>query len=151
MGEFFKGWRRKAGCVILLVTFLFMVGWIRSLFWVDIVDLEKCCWLGVLQTKVRLVSGSQLFALHGYDDTSWKMITIPDGRRFEVSNRFFDWSSREGCNLQIMSNSKNMHPLVIQYWMPVLPLTLISAYLLLSKQRVAKPKKSVEPIPADRA
>lgn len=30
MREFFKGWRRKAGCVALTVSCLLMAAWIRS-------------------------------------------------------------------------------------------------------------------------
>lgn len=30
MREFFKGWRRKVGCVTLLMALLLAVGWVRS-------------------------------------------------------------------------------------------------------------------------
>jgi hypothetical protein len=35
MHEFFRGWRRKTGCVILVVACFLMIGWIRSLVWRD--------------------------------------------------------------------------------------------------------------------
>ena len=30
MGDFFKGWRRKSGCVLLVMTGLLMGAWLRS-------------------------------------------------------------------------------------------------------------------------
>ena len=32
MVEFFKGWRRKIGCVTLLMALVFMAGWLRNYF-----------------------------------------------------------------------------------------------------------------------
>ena len=39
MGEFFRGWRRKIGCVTLVMAALIMVGWLRSMMRKDIVEL----------------------------------------------------------------------------------------------------------------
>ena len=36
MREFFRGWRRKAGCVTLVMALVFMAGWIRRLLISDI-------------------------------------------------------------------------------------------------------------------
>ena len=47
-----------------------------------------------------------------------------------------------------MDESTTPHPIrIIPYWSLVIPLTLLSAYLLLSKSRNSTPKKLVETIP----
>jgi hypothetical protein len=38
MGDFFHGWRRKAGCVTLVAAMIFMSGWIRSLTRFDVIN-----------------------------------------------------------------------------------------------------------------
>jgi hypothetical protein len=43
-------------------------------------------------------------------------------------------------------NSRDSH-LFIPYWSTVIPLTLLSAFMLLSKPRKSNPLKIVEPIP----
>jgi len=37
MGEFFKGWRRKAGCVTLVLACVMAVGWVRSQHFSDFI------------------------------------------------------------------------------------------------------------------
>ena len=39
MGEFFQGWRRKIGCVTLVMAFVLVLGWIRSFYVEDFIDL----------------------------------------------------------------------------------------------------------------
>jgi len=105
MRGFFKGWRRKMGCVTLCLALSIVGIWMRS-----------------------------------YDQ--WDS--------FDYGNTFVD--SREGV-IQRVWDARNMifsggigsEPETIVYWrVPywsiVLLLTLLSAYLLLVKPRVAKPK-----------
>ena len=35
MGDYFKPWRRKIGCVTLVLACLFMAGWVRSSFFIE--------------------------------------------------------------------------------------------------------------------
>ena len=41
MGEFFKGWRRKVGCVTLVMACVFAAGWVRSLAIFDVVSFNQ--------------------------------------------------------------------------------------------------------------
>lgn len=41
MHEFFKGWRRKVGCALLVVAAAFTVGWIRSTAFADYLGLPS--------------------------------------------------------------------------------------------------------------
>ena len=86
MGDFFKSWRRKIGCVALMMAAVFMMGWVRSLSDTDV-------------------------------------FVAPIGK------------SR----------------IVVPYWMAVIPLTLLSAWLLLSKPNKSTQMKIIEPILEKRA
>jgi hypothetical protein len=39
MGDFWKGWQRRSGIVLLVITLAFMVGWVRSTMLADFIGL----------------------------------------------------------------------------------------------------------------
>src|SRR4051794_19488286 len=53
MRDFFKGWRRKLGCVTLVMACVFMAGWVRSIGISDWITLNA----GNFQCDVRIESG----------------------------------------------------------------------------------------------
>ena len=100
MGEFFRGWRRKAGLATLAMALLLMAGWMRSYMNQEYVYVHRT-------------------------PSHYKIISY-DGRlrwvRDEMSYRQYElWS--------------------VPYWSLVLPLTLLSAWLILIKPRPAKSAK----------
>ena len=100
MGEFFRGWRRKAGLVTLAMACLLATGWMRS-----------------------YVAPSPPFS-------SW--FESRDGVLFLWNDILIEgvaWSGPRGALV------------FISYWSLVLPLTLLSVWLILSKPWPAKSVK----------
>ena len=145
MSEFFKPWRRKVGCVTLAMACVFMAGWVRSRTANDYVliptnsagyfvgaDSHGLCWIQ-----------SQNLDFPDF----WYVVQGP-GVSFEFNaayQRPLDHNAAATCSqwlgFQIIQiNSNILGPRsrelkwVLPYWSIVLPLTLLSAYLLLSKQ-----------------
>ena len=122
MRSFFHGWRRKAGVVSLLMACGLMVSWLRSYiseerFWIRMHD--RC-----------------------------HVITHSHGRLEQIS---FDLAKDDGENIRSLGwfsqkHTGNLFPQwhfepdyhVVAHWLVVLPLTLLSAYLILWKPRKAK-------------
>lgn len=94
MPKFFHGWRRKLGCLTLLLACVFAVGWVRSPFIQD--------------------------AIH---------IPCDDGDYF--------------CEI----GQQRISFIRVPYWSIVIPMTLLSAYLLLSKPWPIKPSSNLEGSP----
>ena len=131
MREFFKGWRRKVGCVTLVMACVFAVGWVRSLTRrdtfdfgrVEIVSLESSLAVAIWpRSNLRL---PQWFT---EDSRSIDSVFGPHGCRSRGAGF---WSSG-------IADLQSTLIVVAPYWSIVIPLTLLSAYLLLSKPRVAK-------------
>jgi hypothetical protein len=143
MGEFFKGWRRQLGLRTLVVACVFMAGWVRSL------------------TTTDQLIGKEFFGqLHSFGSQSgafyWIRLKpclppvpatppIPDLDRHSLARKlgFLD--------IEIRQNSGGMTMLAgngigVPYWIITIPLTILSAFLLLSKPRPSTPKKTPEPI-----
>ena len=105
MGEFFNGWRRKTGCVTLVMACLLTDGWILSASRTDIANFR-------LLGKQHIVSSEEQSIQWGAE--------VPHTILWDV------W--------------------YVPYWSVVLPLTLLAAWLLLSKPRksFAKPTEISE-------
>ena len=161
MGEFFKGWRRKVGLVTLFMACLFMVGWVRSETIRDEISLcpRQYCHLEFASQQGKL-------ALHEYD-------ADPSGPGYDTNELPLSWST---CKLEVwltcsprldetlvwqwqclgFAYGAGLTHLIgitaqvrtIPYWSIVIPLTAISAFLLLSKPRKPNPNKTTGPIPA---
>ena len=156
MGDFFNGWRRKAGLVALAVACVLMVGWMRSCLLQDTFTVSLR-----LGSQIRLVSASQHLVI--------ATINIRMGNG-EASNRERFWTSRRIDAHGWLFTSTNTLPIYFgfhghsfwidkhrideppidrgtsvsvtklhfPYWSFVLPLTLLSAWLILIKPRKAK-------------
>ena len=111
MGEFFNGWRRKVGLVTLVIACLLATGWVRSCRYYDLIWIQD-------QNASYFV-----YSMDGTVSVWWL-----SGRRFVSS---FGWVSSEITNWE----ERGGH---VSYWSLVLPLTLLSAWLILIKPRKAK-------------
>ena len=152
MGEFFRGWRRKLGCVTLMLALVFTVAWARSEVKYDFVSLHlrrATYKIGSLAGTVRLIQetapmqrefhmGSPL--LHWSSGDTSKLLglkTDEHGRRrvdwddgYDVKWRW-EWN---GFAFGVATRGKfRFEASNVPYWSIVIPLTLISAWLLLSK------------------
>jgi hypothetical protein len=147
---YFKPWRRKIGIATLLMACLFVGGLIRSHSVRDTVSF----WAG-RQTPVLLISTSQfilwgkVFLDPGTGSTfaHWTTDAVPQPN--VVSEISVDDSSQlRWFKIVAIKSSTHSHPFwVISYWSIVIPLTLLSVFLLLTKPRKSTPKKTDEPIP----
>jgi hypothetical protein len=122
MREFFRGWKRKVGCVTLGLACASAAIWLRSLFVGD------GLWLVFSNQSYTFVSadgrvGCASGQLLGFVKTeimfkSWNRPTDPY-RALAVASVPPQW--------------------MIPYWSVCQPFTLVSAWLLFSKPRPAKP------------
>ena len=130
MGEFFKGWRRKAGLVTLAMAIALFSLWMRSHTIFDFIVFAH----GDRQHSVA-VAGGQIYWLATIkmdDSVGWE-IDSTDGPLANVL------LGREMTRAML-----NQHPelqfreWIIPYWSLVLPLTLLSVWLILARPRKAK-------------
>lgn len=152
MREFFRCWKRKTGSMALVMACTFAVGWLRSRVYADCIApyrTESCNhWLASAQGQLK-----------------WFYVNLPKGwlvsvnpPRYSLSepvNRYPDtelepifggvviswywhwqaWGFRFGhCDV----SGFEIVTWQVPYWSVVIPLTLLSAYLLLSKPRQSK-------------
>jgi len=164
MGEFFKSWRRKTGCVTLVVALALMRAWLKSNQLYDQVVFRHMH-SAHLQTSTRGYFNWR--RTYGISDREQPHKDLPSGWRSFVQKKMempdmlhgktIVWR-RKGLGFDLGSGeygfSNKMFGVAswtMPYWSVVVPLTLLSMILLLSKPRVAKPKKAVEPTTAEGA
>ena len=166
MMEFFRGWRRKVGCMTLTMALAFMAVWFRSQSIADeFSDDTNDYW--VVQTvggyvvwwkeRVDYTNFSGAIDGMGVNGLTWKKRTIHEADT-ELANIFGDSArsvlfglesatSRHGPTLGssgiVITRTLWKLPLL---WL-VLPVTLFSAFLLLTKPGKSNQKKNTEPIP----
>jgi len=159
MGRYFKPLRKKVGVVTLGLACLFAAGWVRSRTVIDAFSVRRS-----LYSMSTLHSASEELALSTLcivspvelgDFPFWSSETIPtdyifslpfDPLTVETQYRFLGFYSLKDCPVD---GGVHIYACGAPYWSIVIPLTLLSAWLLLSKPRVAKPKAIAEPIPTE--
>lgn len=131
VSEVFKGWRRKAGLIVLLLAVILIGGWFRS---------------KVAEDSVRLSmpGGVDLYVTSFADKFH---MTI--NRRQHVWNEQFHWYSEPIGERPAYFAQKGQDWIrpPIPYWQIVIPLTILSAYMILwpGKRKSAKPIQNSPP------
>ena len=141
MREVFKGWRSKIGIITIVMALFFVGVWIRS--------------YSVSEEIVVLMSGR----LHAFMSTggsfSWVSSTgdrMPDSFEWEMNSQWPNGRTSSSRSIGMLSKIKNFQWSdtvwettadksrfwIIHYWQIAVPLTLLSAYLLLIKPRSSK-------------
>jgi hypothetical protein len=127
MSEFFKGWRRKTGCVALVMACVLMGMWVRSRYLVD--ELSALMPLDV--NNYTLMSYSDCIHM-----TVWKQagLTPVEGWRWKSERLDAPRSVTiiDSWAVELLEDGLLWQ---IPYWFLVMPLTLLSAYLILWKPR----------------
>jgi len=151
MGEFFKGWRRKAGILALVLACVFAAAWVRSLGTRDDFSIAT----GELSMRsLMMFRGSVAFvSLQEDEDTEvfveirsgWHSDPIPSGELHPLDplNRDYSWRWKGfgfSFGKAVYPDELRIHLVLVPLWSLALTPTLLSAYLLLTKPRVAKPK-----------
>ncbi len=143
MREFLHGWRRKAGCVTLVMALVLTAGWFRSWGVIDAIEFAK--W-----DDGGLEFGSDCGSLF----LRWTFYTEPSPPGFKFF--FPSWSSwKPDQNLRTppqdttwsgggirytrkvfdSDDQTAVRAISIPYWYFLTPLTFLSAYLILRKPR----------------
>ncbi len=160
MGNVFQGWRRKTGCVTLLMALTVLAAWGRSQISADTFSIPLA---GGIQYQASLrQTDFCLIKTRTVELKTNEFVTYLDGDFFVSIHRepIDEKQSQETVESQpdgnvgehVMSITGPTSVLidcgqtVIPYWYLMTPLTLISAVLLLTKSRVTAPRQSVEPI-----
>lgn len=146
MWAFFNGWRRKAGCVTLAMALIVTCAWVRSRYY------DEC--IESIQGKVRKAVASRdsrlFFIYQKWPEESaspWGPSRI---RSFSVvSGRSPSDPASMGCNINwrvewagfygssgvTVTDGMSFEYRMIPYWSLVLPLTLLSAHLILGLRK----------------
>jgi hypothetical protein len=161
MGNVFHGWRRKVGCITLLMALILTAGWLRSF------SLEECLCQVFVQQNIELVSAAGSLGWRKvtllYPNTFTTMYRPPQGysaRRhsrgrtppipvFPIVSTEHKWTRESTFEIPGFTfvtaradwNDIRMSVWIVPYWSLVIPLTLVSAWLLVSKPR-RRTKKS---------
>ena len=167
MKEFFRGWRRKAGVLTLLMACLFMAAWVRSFSTIDWLTLAtwNSYWRltiehGVVElSRYRYVSGDRpqlSFKNGGLKSWTSESLVNPDGQISSYgtcrANLATADTNTEFCGLAYATRKWITPTFVVDesffvftYHYVTIPLSLLSAYLLLSKPRPSLSMKIPEP------
>ena len=161
MKEFIRGWRRKAGCVTLMLALLLITGWIGSLRIGTGLVIQSPTWTPNTSATHVLLScnGSLSWMRHGCrfptSDTvtalQWPLEQTVDHPftseiiRWHRSFRWCGFESGEGAAVGFPITSWRM-----PYWPVTVLLTLLSASLMLipSRERTLTEAR-IQSIPAD--
>ena len=171
MTAYFKPLRRKIGVLTLVIACVFAAGWVRSL------RVRDSCVMSHGKYQKEMRYGIGILSLTSNNGSIAAQIGEERSRdpgiidQIESDYRCPRWESFidedlsdvrpylicrfEFCGFEFYqmteSDSGMVNLIFVPYWSIVFPLTVVSAWLLLSKPRVAAPKPSAEPIPTDRA
>ena len=152
---YFKPWRRRLGVVTLLTACVLMAGWVRSLaareyafFLCDNDTTNRLVsfngtiyWERLRQDGIKRLTRAQFSDAETnleFDETRrfvWKWTYLGFGRGEYTSGRLELFKS---ANPDLPFENLTQSVWFIPYWSIVIPLTLLSAWLLLSK-----PKRSI--------
>lgn len=146
MWGYFKPLRRKLGVVTLGLACLFGAAWVRSLFAADVVEVRTGPHsLEALKSGIHLLAWESMFCDLDSSTRVFNWNTYPSPELFDTT---FKWNDRYyGFDVyQLGGPSENFvfTRRSIPYWSVVVPITLLSAGLLLSKPRVRQPKPTLE-------
>ncbi|MDB5345769.1 MAG: hypothetical protein JWP89_4146 [Schlesneria sp.] len=138
MREFFSGWRRKVGCVTLVMACGFVGAWIKSRSTVDLIHLN---WK---RSNVAIISGGESlrytvgrrFQFLQTATLNGNSVRLIDDERPITGSSLVETHCWPGAALFVQNSaSDTSERFAVPYWTITLPLTLLSAYLILWKPR----------------
>ena len=158
MGDFFKPWRRKIGVLTLLMACVFIGLLIRSRNSVDLVTLysTKSNYVFVSGGERCLFVNGDGFVQQMESNTAQRAvgITIIPQKHFLTGKIEMEWHWWPASSVEVYpsindTNTKGKTVSMVSYWFIISPLTLVSAFLLLSKLPKSTSKKLTEPVPTE--
>lgn len=152
MREFFKPLRRKVGVLTLGLACVSSIAWLRSSMQIDVIsyngkthsDIVSICRRGIMW-ELRFERPLE----HGLRP-GWNYMHSSD--QWWVEQRFTEYTAYGVGGFRLSYNwhaatSTGGATLLTPHWAVTIPLTLLSAYLLLSKPRQAKSPEPPTPEP----
>jgi hypothetical protein len=147
MREVFHGWRRKLGCITLMLACLATLFWVRSFrhndemnFWTGPLAVDSLnsspmglCWMSrdKLAPNVPMLSGR-----FGWVATQTFANDICDPFRWSTTSYHFRWCGFQFAEATINPPDRGeLRIWIIPHWALALPLTLLSAGLILWQPR----------------
>ncbi len=123
MRTFFHGWRRKLGCITLVMAVASLLAWMRGRFVHDVVAFT--------------LGGDQQHVVMAYQDSIWWWhYAIEEEHGADVG---LSISHSEAKNiisqLRMLLARPGSGERYVPYWCVVLPLTMLSGWLILWKPR----------------
>ena len=140
MRTFFHGWRRKAGVLTLLMALAVTGMWVRSFMVLDQVRLYRKDVLRVLMTTPGSFGWVDHTTLNASSfklpppSWSWGCLVVGDGD-LDPATHLISWQIKFLGFGVGKGGSNNTDVILIPYWPFAIPLTLLSACLLLWKPR----------------
>lgn len=132
----FKPWRKKVGVATLMLGCVFVAGWVRSEIVRDlvIVQFSNSNPYYFASNRSQLSCDWQIFSsIEPTGRILWRTQTVQPSIQMDGFQKYAGINFRF-CGLLLLRNKWGLH-WVIPYWAIVMPLTVISAWLLLSKVR----------------
>lgn len=139
MREFFKGWKRKTGCVSLVLALVGLSEWISSYSFIDAIGFH---WNHLTVVSLSSVRGRVVWIKDrgtlGYvlpaDPLCGRRELTESDNRDPFAGGTTKWRWRF-CDIELGQASRAVEKtmVAVPYWSIVLPLTLLSAWLLLGK------------------
>lgn len=147
MQEFFRGWKRKTGIVTLLITCMLTAGWVRSTRMYERFGYrtgESCFhWIYSVRGEIWWIRSQEH---DGHLDFKW-YASGPDTTFLLClpSDRTWYWRIGKLEYGEYAETFLKHRYVMMPYWLLVIPLTLVSAWLFFSKLRPTKATQSESP------
>lgn len=151
MSKYFTSWRRRIGVLVLVLACLFLAGWVRSLSTLDrgTSHFNRSMYgLTSYNSRIHLLKLTPL-ATGAPILWSSQRHSEPLDYWFEMQPVWrWDWAGFQfgAANSKKMTEVR-MDIWTIPYWAVVVPLTLLSTFLLLSRRRVLNSEPAFEAAP----
>ena len=143
MREFFRGWRRKAGCVALVMALAVASAWARSygtLDGIQVPDWHRQYGIVSMNGGIQAAMCVPVPIANRLVASEWITGPVTDAQRADYwSTLDVEWRQK-WCGFDFgaatdVPTGVRFSFAVIPYWSTTIPLTLLSAYLLLWKPR----------------
>ncbi|HEY4262812.1 MAG TPA: hypothetical protein VGM98_21815, partial [Schlesneria sp.] len=121
MHTFFHGWRRKAGCFMLVMACVVFVAWTRSM---------------IITHTLSIHSGKQRHRLVSYRGFAWwESMNVTAAPQWRWISYRIQYDEDVGSWTQIVrfDRTGSASVMIVAHWPFVAALTLLSAYLILWK------------------
>lgn len=154
MRELVRGWKRKLGVLMLVLACLVMCAWMRSFFIADVIEYTTS---SHSQDEYQSVGGVLAWWTDiNFDESATPFEADPPVRwnggvsttnffsnHYQLDEMKMDWSINWPCigigkSPAAVVGNGSRHLRIVPYWSIVLPLTLASAWLILSRPHIAK-------------